>query len=190
MDWVDSKTCKCCREEGTETHRLYHCKAWKEARNTMPDVARWCDMKSQIIQRRLEMAEGAGDKYQALEGKVDVRRFSGLGQKNRGLPWTHCYVWFTERSIRKRCGLCLGCGTTRLWQRTGTVCAIYGKMLAELEVQRTIGQSHWPLPWASLIDPSTARTDNMGLWRREEGCMGPMHTYADLRIQILGLLAE
>ena len=62
--------------------------------------------------------------------------------------------------------------------------AIYGRMLAELAVQRTVNMAH---PWAfttalaGLTGSSTIHTDSAdifdGLWRGE-GCIGPK-TYAD-----------
>ena len=57
--------------------------------------------------------------------------------------------------------------------------AIYGTMLAALEVQRTIKSAlSWALTMAvaSLIGPSTIHTENLGnvdgSWRREEACTG------------------
>ena len=58
--------------------------------------------------------------------------------------------------------------------------AIYGTMLASLEVQRTIKRAElWAFNMALsvLIGPSTVHTDNMGIWagmwRGEQGYIGP-----------------
>ena len=46
MMWADSKHRKCCEAEGSEKHRLHHCREWREERNKIPGGARTCDMKA------------------------------------------------------------------------------------------------------------------------------------------------
>ena len=74
--------------------------------------------------------------------------------------------------------------------------AIHGTMLAELEVQRTMKRAELcaftMLP--GRVGPSTIPSDSMsildGLWRGEEGCIGPTQKDADLWIQNLGLITR
>ena len=74
MNWVDSKLCECCQAEGTEKHRLYRCGDWKEEAIKVPDVARSCEMKEKVSNKRLEMAEGVG-----VVSKVGQRRAGSFG---------------------------------------------------------------------------------------------------------------
>ena len=37
MNWAERKSCQCCEVEGTEKHKLHHCKKWrgKKQKNDM-----------------------------------------------------------------------------------------------------------------------------------------------------------
>ena len=70
--------------------------------------------------------------------------------------------------------------------------ATYGTRLAELYVQRTIKRAQlvaFTMALSELVGPSTVHTDNMGimdgLWRGEEGCVGPKTIRCDLWLQFL-----
>ena len=73
--------------------------------------------------------------------------------------------------------------------------AAWCTFLAEMEVQRTTKRAElWACTMAlsELVGPSTIRTDRMGildgLWRGEEGCIGPKEKDADWWIKLLELI--
>ena len=46
-DWSDTSQCQACKkEEGTEKHRLYHCREWYEVRREIPEVFRKREQKA------------------------------------------------------------------------------------------------------------------------------------------------
>ena len=126
-----------------------------------------------------DATEDGAIRQQAMEAKVDVRRITGLGQKNRKLPCTHGHCWLIGRRVGKRCGMWLGCGTARLPQGSrALVCNSWydagGVGCAE--------NDQFTMAFAGMIRPSTIPTDNMRIvdgaveerrkssWTEAQGC--------------------
>ena len=57
--WSDESKCQACHEEeGTEKHRLCHCREWCEVRREIPEAFRECEQKARMSKKEWKWQRG------------------------------------------------------------------------------------------------------------------------------------
>ena len=102
--WSDESKCQAChKEEGTEKHRLYHCREWHEVRQGIPEAFRKWEQKAETSKKEWKWQRGVVthplSESQWNRGHFSMTKSDSEKHRSRCMPAKHeetksqlCYI--------------------------------------------------------------------------------------------------